>query len=142
MAHRIGQIVAEFIWQQQRKEWVGCDAVILVKPNTVWRADVAVFADAGCLDELHHGLARQCPNLIAIIVKQTDTVGGVMRRVCDFLTCGVTVVWVVDAEERLVSVFRRGSGFVVSEEDEVLTGEDIIPGFRCCVGDLFKMPSD
>jgi hypothetical protein len=50
---------------------------------------------------------------------------------------GVRLVWLVDPRARAALVFRPdGSAFSLREEAE-LTGEEVLPGFRCRVGALF-----
>jgi len=39
-----------------------------------------------------------------------------------------------------VAVYRPGREVRVLEENEVLEGEDVLPGFACVVGELFRLP--
>ncbi len=50
---------------------------------------------------------------------------------------GVRLVWVVDPQSRLVTVHRPdGTGEVLSRH-VALDGEDVLPGFRLPLADLF-----
>jgi Uma2 family endonuclease len=64
----------------------------------------------------------------------------VMRKVQQYLRAGIAMVWVVDGESRNVTVYRAGREPRVLEENEVLDGEDVLPGFTCAVSDLFRLP--
>jgi Uma2 family endonuclease len=66
--------------------------------------------------------------------------GMVMRKVQQYLRAGIAMVWVVDGESRNVTVYRTGREPRVLEENEVLDGEDVLPGFTCAVADLFRLP--
>jgi Uma2 family endonuclease len=55
----------------------------------------------------------------------------------EYLRVGVKLVWVISPESRTVRVHRPDSSDTRLHEDDELTGEDVIPGFRCRVGDLF-----
>jgi Uma2 family endonuclease len=52
----------------------------------------------------------------------------------------VKLVWIVDPEAREVCVYRPGHDPYVVTENEELTGEDVLPGFRCRVSEFFKLP--
>ena len=55
------------------------------------------------------------------------------------MAAGVCLVWVVNPETRIVEVHRiDGSVSKLHVADE-LTGDDVLPGFRCRVGDLFGL---
>jgi Uma2 family endonuclease len=53
------------------------------------------------------------------------------------LKAGIPLVWVVDPEARDVTVHRQGKEPQVLESTQELTGEDVLPDFRCQVADLF-----
>lgn len=48
----------------------------------------------------------------------------------DYQKAGVLMVWVIYPERRKARVFRLDGPPVVLMEDDVLSGEDVIPGFR------------
>ena len=49
---------------------------------------------------------------------------------------GVCLVWVVDPEDRSVTVYRPDKQYAIHNESGVLSGEDVLPGFSCRVADL------
>jgi Uma2 family endonuclease len=49
---------------------------------------------------------------------------------------------VVDPEVRSVTVYRPGQIMVVLDDTEELTGEDVLPDFRCRVADFFRLPGE
>jgi hypothetical protein len=55
---------------------------------------------------------------------------------------GVEMVWLIDPEARTVTVYRPDQGPHLLEEADELTGEDVLPGFRCRVADFFVLPGD
>jgi Uma2 family endonuclease len=53
----------------------------------------------------------------------------------------VKEVWLVSPEHEIVMVYRPPLRMVMlSAEDELKSG-DLLPGFRCRVGELFKSPA-
>ncbi len=58
----------------------------------------------------------------------------------EYIRAGVRLVWVISPQNHTVRVYRAdGSGANLREDDE-LDGEDVLPGFRCPVRDLFPRP--
>jgi Uma2 family endonuclease len=90
---------------------------------------------------LPEGHIRIAPDLAVEVVSPNDLVYEIDEKVEEFLAAGVPLVWVVNPETRTVQVHRpTGPGVILRAGDE-LTGEDVLPGFRCRVADLFQSPS-
>ena len=50
---------------------------------------------------------------------------------------GVALVWVIDPEARTVHIYRRDGSTDWLREDGELSGEDVLPGFRCRLATIF-----
>ena len=61
----------------------------------------------------------------------------VHAKVADYLAAGTRMVWLVDPERERVSVYRSLLQPASVARDEELDGEDVLPGYRVLVGDLF-----
>jgi Uma2 family endonuclease len=46
-------------------------------------------------------------------------------------------VWVIDPETQTVSVYASLLSPLLRGEDDILDGEDVIPGFKLRVGEIF-----
>ncbi len=111
-------------------------------PGKVRKADVSVLrltrlsveqATAG-------GHLRIAPDLAVEVVSPNDLVYEVDAKVQDYLKAGTRRVWVIHPEGRTIEVHRvEAPGTILREQDD-LEGEDVLPGFRCRVGDLFLLP--
>ena len=74
------------------------------------------------------------------VISPNDTAYEVDEKVQLYLDAGTRLVWVVNPQQRTVEVHRPTSlGSILREQDE-LTGEDVVPGFACRVGDFFAPP--
>jgi Uma2 family endonuclease len=83
------------------------------------------------------GLIRIAPDLAVEVMSRNDVVLDVDQKLEDYLRAGVPLVWLVNPNLHVVHVYRaNGSANYLHEGDE-LTGEDVLPGFRCQVSDLF-----
>ena len=61
------------------------------------------------------------------------------RRVAEYQRSGVRLVWVIDPEERDVTVYRSGKEDQVLDSTQIITGEDVLPEFSCPVAEFFFM---
>lgn len=86
------------------------------------------------------GHCRIVPDLVAEVVSPNDYYSDVEEKAKEYLGAGVCLVWVIDPRTKTVRVHRQdGSETRLGASDELL-GEEVIPGFRCRVGDLFLDP--
>lgn len=77
------------------------------------------------------------PDLVIEVVTRSDRFNDVEERIQDFHAAGTSLVWIVSPQRRFVRIHRIDGTITQLKETDELTGEDIIPGFRCRVADLF-----
>jgi len=112
------------------------------RPNLVRKPDVS-FIRLGRLpnEELPGGHIRIPPDLGVEVVSPNDEYYEVEEKVREYRSVGVRLIWIVIPPTRNVLVRRLdGSASEVGENGE-LDGEDVVPGFRCRVADLFRRPT-
>jgi Uma2 family endonuclease len=125
--------------------WVcGADAGYQCFPNRpalVRKPDVS-FVRAGRLpqEEPPEGYARLAPDLAVEVVSPQDLFYEIMDRVRDYLGVSTRLVWVIDPHTRVALIFRQDGSIGGVREDGALDGEDVVPGFRCPLGELFTPP--
>lgn len=78
------------------------------------------------------------PTLIVEILSPTTQTGQINERVRTYHRAGVPLVWVIDPDPRTVSIRRRGVRPVVVNDEQELTGGDVLPGFTVPVARLFE----
>jgi Uma2 family endonuclease len=81
------------------------------------------------------------PDLAVEVVSPNDLYYEVEKKVDEYLRAGVRMVWVVNPEFHTVRVFRDSieNPTQYGPKDEI-SGDDVLPGFRCRVSDLFANP--
>jgi Uma2 family endonuclease len=80
------------------------------------------------------------PDLAIEIISPNDIHEKLTRRVIEFFGAGVREVWLVSPEFKTVTIYRSPTSIrILTEEDEIVS-EEILPGFRCRVSELFKIP--
>lgn len=104
-------------------------------PDTVRGPDVAYWSSER-VKEVPEGYFEVPPDLAVEVVSPSDTHFRVQEKVRYYLTHEVRMVWVVDPELRIVTVYRSKEMARTLEETETLSGEEVLPGFSCKVSDL------
>ena len=84
------------------------------------------------------GFIPFAPDLAVEVLSPADSPRYVLDKVGEYLEAGVRLVWVVDPEARSASVYRSLTDVrTLSEKGDALAGEDVFPGFRCRLRDIF-----
>jgi hypothetical protein len=76
-------------------------------------------------------------DLAVEVVPSNELFRDVAVRLKRYLRAGVRLVWVVEPVSRRVFACRADGTIVLLGEGQELDGEDVLPGFRCAVSDLF-----
>jgi len=111
-------------------------------PDTVLGPDLTYFAGEPPRAHLPDVYDDELPRLAVYVLVPQDTFSRMMRRIRQLLRRGVPLVWIVDPEARTTTVYLPTKEHSVFEEAEELTGEDVLPDFRCKVADFFKPPGE
>ena len=80
------------------------------------------------------------PDLAVEVVSPNDLYYEVEREIHEYLRAGVPLVWVINPPTQVVRIHRPGGSLTDLEGQQELTGENVLPGFRCRVADLFPQP--
>jgi len=142
LAFNLGRLLGNYLFQRGKGYATSNDAGVILErdPDTVRGPDLAIYEDAQTFEELHPKYGEVVPLLAVEILSPSDRMGKVMRKVKDYLKNGVSLVWVIDPETRNVTVHRAGKEPYLVEENEELTGEDVLPDFRCRLAEVFRLP--
>lgn len=112
--------------------------VLRRNPDLVRAPDVA-FISQKSLEA--HGRTRKFwpgpPDLAVEVLSPEDRTGEVLRKVGEYLEAGAQMVWVVDPEGRNVTSYRSPNQVRVYRAGEEISGEDVLPGFRLKVSEIF-----
>jgi Uma2 family endonuclease len=114
------------------------DPLILLQeePRLVYGPDV-VFFEKSHAPVIEYGVCAVMPALVVEVQSKRQSGTFLRRKSEDYLRAGVRLVWVINAKKRTIVRYRSGAEPVTFNENDVLDGEDIVPGFTCRVADLF-----
>ena len=108
-------------------------------PGRVRYADGSFIA-AGRLpdDKPPRGHCRVAPDVLIEAVSPNDVAGEVDQKVEEWLETGVRLVWVIYPDTKRLQIHRPNGTVTRLKPEDELTGEEVLPGFKCRVGEIFQ----
>ena len=76
------------------------------------------------------------PDLVVEVLSPDDRPGETLAKVGDWLEGGARLVWIIDPEPRVARVYRRDGTETHLAENDMLDGEDVMPGLSCVLGSI------
>ena len=111
------------------------------QPNKMRRPDVlCIRAERLRFEEIPDGFLAIRPDLVVEVISPNDLVIELEAKLDDYRLAGIPLVWLVFPASRRVRVIRLDGPPTDLGSDDELTGEKILPGFRCRVAELFEGP--
>lgn len=98
--------------------------------------DVSFILDAS-RPSVEEGVIPRMPDFAVEVKSPSDKLPILRTKVAYYLRNGTRLVWLVIPEKRLVEVYRPDEPVLVCDEDDVLDGGDVLPGFKVAVKELF-----
>ena len=80
---------------------------------------------------------RGAPDLVVEIMSPFDTVGKVRKKMEDYFSSGARLAWTINPPEKSILVYRSSSADRLLRLTDTLDGEDVLPGFRLPLAELF-----
>jgi Uma2 family endonuclease len=105
-------------------------------PDTVRAPDFAYVRAERVPARLPDGYWPGAPDITAEVLDRDDSFASVMGKMQDYLDAGTRLLWVIDPEARRAWVFRPGTVTRSIDENGVLDGEDVLPGFSLPLRDV------
>jgi len=107
-------------------------------PDTVRAPDVA-FVTRKRIEETGKvkGYRIGAPDLAVEVVSPGDTYSEVQEKATEWLEAGARMVVVLNPRKRTATVYRSLSEIVILNEDAILDLDDVVPGFKITVKDIF-----
>lgn len=111
------------------------------RPNNVRKPDVS-FVRFGRLPDEQPAEAYEylAPDLAVEVTSPGDTVHELEEKLTEYLGAGVREVWVINSELKTAKVYRPDGSILPVPENGVLDGGSVVPGFRCPLPELMKLP--
>ncbi len=107
-------------------------------PDTVRAADVVYISNERFSGQGAAGYLDVPPELVVEILSPEDRWSEVMTKLDDYFSAGVDRALVVDSKQRRLFSYRSLTEVRQFTEGDVFTDEELLPGFRLPVADLFR----
>jgi Uma2 family endonuclease len=136
------KLLTEYVTRRGVGHLLTNDTGILVErnPDTLRGADAMVFLRAPTEADFQTKYVEDVPDLIVEVVSPSDKPKHLNHRVDQYLRRGVPMVWLIDPHQVIVTVYRPKEFHKVLDETDELTGDGVLPDFRCRVAELFSLP--
>jgi Uma2 family endonuclease len=108
------------------------------EPRKVRRPDISfVKRERMTAEHMLEGFLTIAPDLAVEVISPNDLATELNEKLEDYMAARIPLVWIIDPEVRTVVIHRVDGTMAMLHAKDELSGEDIIPGFRCRVGELF-----
>jgi Uma2 family endonuclease len=105
-------------------------------PDTLLSPDLA-FVQRARVPADEDAYPMLAPDLVVEVASPSQTGPSIEEKTAIYLTAGVRLVWAVDPARRMVRVRRPDGTDRLLREGDLLDGEDVLPGLRLPVSQLF-----
>ncbi|MGQ0812880.1 MAG: Uma2 family endonuclease [Gemmatimonadota bacterium] len=87
--------------------------------------------------ESEHGFLHGAPDL-AVEVESAERPKHLQQRIQDYLDAGTRLVWVIHSLTKSATVYHPDGSARLLRESDALEGEDVLPGLRIALSELFE----
>ncbi len=111
---------------------------IASNPDTVRAPDLA-FVSEKRVEEAGEviGYWPGAPDLAVEVISPIDRYTAVQAKVLDWLDAGTLMVAVVNPRQQTVTVYRSRTDITILAGNDIIDGEDVVPGWTLAIQDLF-----
>jgi Uma2 family endonuclease len=139
LAALLVQLLGEFATRKDLGFVLGADGMARLEPGLV-RIPDASFVSWRQLQNRRiprEAMLQFAPELAVEVLSPSNTPKEMNRKLRDYFTAGVRVVWFIDPIKRTAQVFTATDQSTVLDENQALKGDPVIPGFELSLRDLF-----
>ncbi len=135
------RILGNFAFDRGRGRVTTNDSGLVVQrsPDTTRGVDVMFYDEVPAYDEISRKYAKELPVLAVEVISPSDRWTEINKRITQYLKKGIPIVWIVDPEAKSVAVYRPNLQHELLTESDEITGNGVLPDFRCRVADLFAL---
>jgi len=137
----LSKAVAAYL--RKHREAVACFDVGLWlsrEPDTIHCPAMCCFKSSDRFTEVDKLVSESRPDLVVEIGSTADRREGLRDRLADYRAAGVPTVWVIDTVTQHVHQHLPEGRPQMLKQQDVLTGEPVLPGFSIPVPQLFADP--
>ena len=109
-------------------------------PDDLLSPDAAFVARArfAALPRIPRGFFSGAPDLVVEVLSPSDTIDRVHEKMARYFAHGCRLAWVINPAEKTALVYRGPAADRLLKVDDALDGEEVLPGFRLPLAELFE----
>lgn len=131
--------LALFVRQHRLGRVYGAETGFVLQrdPDTVRAPDAAFVRTDRLPVRRARGFVEGPPDLAVEVLSPDDRPAEVQAKIDDYLEAGAQAVWTVDLDRRTLTIYRADRGSRTLGINDVLDGEEYLPGFRLAIIEVF-----
>lgn len=90
------------------------------------------------LEELPDGFLSVAPDLAVEILSPHNTIAEIHNKIVEYFENSARLVWVIHPQEEYVLVYHSPNPDILLKSNDLLDGEEVIPGFSFPISNLFQ----
>ena len=139
LALLIGHFLENFLEQHDLGIVLGADGTLRLMPGLVRIPDISFISWQRLPNrELPaEPIPDLVPDLAVEVLSEGNTVAEMRRKLAEYFRVGVRLVWFIDPTLRCAEVYTAPNKVRQLNEDQVLKGGKVLPGFSLRLRDLF-----
>ena len=137
---RLASVFAPYVYQHGLGEVFDGQTGFRMKSRDVLIPDISFVSKSriAMLPEIPEGFFEGSPDLVIEVRSPSDTPKRFQEKLIQYFENNTVLAWAINSKRRTMSVYRGPDKVHVLNEDEELTGEDIVPGFSIPVSKIFE----
>ena len=140
LATVLSSLLTQFVRQRRLGIVLGADGTLRILPKQVRAADVSFVSRkrlAKAKPAKEEPYPAVVPDLAVEVLSKSNTRREMERKLNDYFSAGVLLVWMIDPRRRQATVHTSTTSHEVIGLQQTLDGRDVLPGFRVVLQDLF-----
>ncbi|NEQ38561.1 MAG: Uma2 family endonuclease [Okeania sp. SIO3I5] len=129
------------LYARPRKLGVTCDSstAFTLKSGNKRSPDISFVSKDRLLGlkRLPKGYFQGSPDLAVEVISPNNTFEELHQKIVEYFENGCRLIWVINPDEKSILVYHKPEPDKLLQITDNLDGEDILPGFKLAVSDLF-----
>jgi Uma2 family endonuclease len=141
LAIQLAGLLGNFVKRRKLGSLAGEAGMLRLSPGLVRIPDLSFISRARLAHDRRTlaPILPLAPDLAIEVVSEGNSPREMARKVSEYFASGCRLVWLVDPRTRTVAVYTSTAKPIMLTEKQVLTGGDVLPGFRLPLRKLFGL---
>ena len=138
LAAWIGYLLIRFVEESKIGGVVsGADGTYVLDRYNTRIPDVAYITEESARRQKRGEYLKGAPDLAIEVISESNTPTEMKQRVGAYLNAGASLVWLVYPETRLIEVYQDDEDTLILKQGDTLHDDEILPGLRISVREIF-----